>query len=200
MAGITAGTVATYAAITAAVASTAGAVVKGVTDYNAGKIEEAQNKINAAQARNAATQTYQEESLNATQHYRAVRQEIASGQNRMAGSGNIGTSADVATTRAYFNLSEDLSALRYRYDNEAAGYLTQGKNFDFNANAAAYNRRMGVLANSINTVGTAAKGVTQLYTAGQLNTVLGAGGSKKPRVTVTEAVDDSGMYGAWSGK
>jgi hypothetical protein len=156
---------ATTAAAIAAVASVAGSVVQGVSNYQAGKVEEAQNKINAAQELEAQKQAYQEESLNATQHYRAVRHEIAAGQNLMAGMGNIGTSAESALRGGYFNLSEDLSALRYKYGAEAAAHGTAALNYKYNASVAKKNRKMGVLASSINTTAAGAKGYLGYKTA-----------------------------------
>lgn len=162
----TAATVSTIAAITAAAAATTGAIVAGVSNYQAGKVQEAQNEFNYQQELQAQKQAFQEESLNSSQHYRAVRHEIAAGQNMMAGLGNLGTSAESALRGAHFNLSEDLSALRYRYGAEAAGHETAALNYKYNAKVARTNRRMGVLASSINTVGTAAKGVSNIYGAG----------------------------------
>jgi hypothetical protein len=159
-------TTALVSTIVAAVAATASSVVSGVQSYQAGKVQEAQNEFNYQQELQAQKQAFQEESLNSSQHYRAVRHEIAAGQNMMAGLGNLGTSAESALRGAHFNLSEDLSALRYRYGAEAAGHATSALNYKYNAKVARTNRRMGVLASSINTVGTAAKGVSNIYGAG----------------------------------
>lgn len=166
MASITAASVAAYAAVAAAVAGTASAVVSGVSNYQAGKVQEAQNKFNEQQELQAQKQAFQEESLNSTQHYRAVRQEMAAGQNMMAGMGNLGTSAESALRGGYFNLSEDLSALRYRYGAEAAGHATAALNYKYNAKVAKRNRKVGVLASSINTTSAVASGVNNVSSAG----------------------------------
>lgn len=166
MASIAASSVAAYAAIAAAVAGVASATVQGVSNYQQGKVAEAQNKINEAQELEAQKQAFQEESLNSTQHYRAVRHEIAAGQNMMSGGGNIGTSAESALRGGYFNLSEDLSALRYKYGAEAAGHKTSALNYKYNAKQEKKNRHMGVLASGINVTGAAAKGVSGAYDAG----------------------------------
>lgn len=162
----TASSIAAYAAIAAAVAGVASATVQGVSNYQQGKVAEAQNKINQAQAEEAQKQAFQEESLNSTQHYRAVRHEIAAGQNMMSGGGNIGTSAESALRGGYFNLSEDLSALRYRYGAEAAGHKTSALNYKYNAKQEKKNRKVGVLASGINVTSAAARGVTGAYDAG----------------------------------
>lgn len=154
------------AAVISAVAAVAGAVTQGVSNYQQGKVVEAQNKINAAQELEAQKQAFQEESLNSTQHYRAVRHEMASGQNLMSGAGNIGTSAESALRGGYFNLSEDLSALRYRYGAEAAGHKTAALNYTYNAGVAKKNRRIGVLASGINTVSAASEGYLGYKKAG----------------------------------
>ena len=158
--------VAAGAAIVSAIAAVASATVQGVSNYQQGKVAEAQNRINEAQELEAQKQAFQEESLNASQHYRAVRHEIAAGQNMMSGSGNIGTSAESALFGGYFNLSEDLSALRYKYGAEAAGHKTSALNYRYNADVAKKNRRMGVLASGINVAGATAKGVSGTYYAG----------------------------------
>lgn len=157
---------ATTAAVISAIASVAAVTVQGVSNYQQGKVAEAQEKINAAQELEAEKQAYQEESLNSTQRYRAARHEIASGQNLMAGSGNVGASAESALRGGYFNLSEDLSALRYRYGAEAAGHKTAALNYTYNARATKKNRKMGVLASGINVTNAAASGYLGYRKAG----------------------------------
>lgn len=154
------------AAVISAIASVAGATVQGVSNYRAGKVAEFENEVNAAQELEAQKQAFQEESLNSTQHYRAVRQEIAAGQNLMSAAGNIGTSAESASRGGYFNLAEDLSALRYKYGAEAAGHKTAALNYKYNAKTARSNRRVGVLASGINVAGSAAKGYAGYRDAG----------------------------------
>lgn len=158
MAATSASVVAAYAAIAAAVAGVASATVSGVSNYQAGKVQEAQARFNRAQELEAEKQAHQEEALNATQHYRAVRHEMAAGQNMMIGLGNVGTSAESALRGGYFNLSEDLSALRYKYDREAVNHLNAANNYNYNKKIAIHNRRSGVLASSINVVSAAASG------------------------------------------
>lgn len=153
-------------AIASAVAAVASATVAGVQSYNAAKTQQAQNEFNAAQELEAEKQAHQEESLNASQRYRAIRHEMATGQNILAGSGNIGTSAESALRGGYFNMSEDLSALRYRYQSEALGHKTAALNYKYNANVAKHNKNMGVLASSIKVTGAATKGMTDLYAGG----------------------------------
>lgn len=166
MSGIAASTVAAYAAIAAAVAGVASATVSGVSSYKAGKVQEAQARFNRDQELEAEKQAHQEESLNATQHYRAVRHEMAAGQNLMIGLGNVGTSAESALRGGYFNLSEDLSALRYKYDREAVGHLNAANNYNYNKKIAIHNRRSGVLASSIKVASSIASGVTGVADAG----------------------------------
>ena len=154
------------AAVISAIASVAGATVAGVSNYRAGKVEEFENRVNEAQELEAQKQAFQEESLNSSQHYRSVRHEMAEGQNLMAGMGNIGTSAESASRGGYFNLAEDISALRYKYGSKAASHKTAALNYKYNANVAKNNRRVGVLASGINVVGAGAKGYTGYKQAG----------------------------------
>lgn len=165
----TAAVVSAYAAMAAAIAGTASAVVTGVQAHQAGKVQEAQARFNRDQELEAEKQAHQEESLNATQHYRAVRHEMAAGQNMMIGLGNVGTSAESALRGGYFNLSEDLSALRYKYDREAVSHLNAANNYNYNKKIAIHNRRSGVLASSINVASAAAKGVSGMSDAGWFN-------------------------------
>ena len=165
MAGVSASAVAAYASIAAAIAGVASATVTGVQAHQAGKIQEQQAKFNQEQELEAEKQAHQEESLNATQHYRAVRHEIAAGQNLMVGLGNIGSSTESAIRGGYFNLSEDLSALRYRYGAEAAGHLNAANNYRFNKKIAKLNRKTGVLASGINVTSAAAKGAVGMSDA-----------------------------------
>lgn len=194
-----AATTMTVAAITAAVASTAGAVVQGVQNYQQGKFEEAEANINRAQALQSKKQAYQEESLNRTQQYRAGRHDLATGANTMAGMGMFGTSAETAYNEGAFNLAEDLSAMKYRYDAEAAKYGTQANMYGQHARMARHNRRLGLLASSLNVTGTAARGVLGVgMTQG-----WGAGGAAKSgaagKTTFTGARTADGMYGTSGG-
>jgi cellobiose-specific phosphotransferase system component IIA len=192
-----AATTMTIAAITAVAATAAGAVVEGIQVNQQGKFAEAEAKINRAQALQSQKQAYQEESLNVTQRYRAGRHDLATGANMMSASGNIGTSAQSALYEGAFNLSEDLSALKYKYDAEAAKYGTQANMYKQHAKMADYNRRMGILASSIKGVGNTSMAV--LAAGKTMGWGAGAGGASTPRTTYTGAVDNSGMYGAWGG-
>lgn len=183
---------ATTVATISAIAATAAAVTQGVSNYQQGKVVEVQNRINEAQSLQAEKQAYQEASLNSTQHYRMARHEIASGLNAMLAGGNVGSSAEAALRDSYFNLSEDLSALRYKYGAEAAGHRTNALNYRYNADVAKKNRRIGLLASGINTTSAASKGLMGMYEVGALT-------SKVPGSTYKGAVTNDGMYGAWVG-
>lgn len=149
-------TVMEVAAYTAVAAAAAGAIVEGVQADQQGKFAAAEAQINRAQALQSQKQAYQEESLNTTQRYRAGRHDLATGANMMSAMGNIGTSAQTSLFEGAFNLSEDLSALKYKYDAEAAKYGTQAKMYKQHAKMAEYNRKMGILAASIKGVGSVA--------------------------------------------
>lgn len=165
MASLSASAIAAYVAAATAVA---GAVTSGVSSYKQAKTQEAQAKYNRDVEYEAEKQAHQEESLNSTQQYRRVRHEIAAGLNAMAGQGNIGTSVESALYGGYFNLAEDLSALRYRYGAEAQGHANAARNYGYNAKVAGLNKKIGVLSSSIKTVGAGAKGYTDLYEGGHI--------------------------------
>lgn len=183
------------AAVTSAIAAVAAATMTGISNYQQGKAFEAESKINMAQELEAQKQSQQEKALNSTQHYRAARHEIAAGLNLLGAAGNIGTSAESALRGSYFNLSEDLSALKYKYDAEAAAHGTAALNYKYNAKMAKKNRRMGVLASSLNITSAGARGVSGVYSAGGFG---GGSGSKAGSTTYTGARTADGMYGAWS--
>lgn len=187
-------------AITSAVASTAGAIVNGVQNYQANQYAEAEAKINRAQVLESRKRTYIEESLNSTQRYRAGRHDLATGANMMAAMGNIGTSAESAYREGAFNLAEDLSALKYKYDVEAANYGTQANMYDQHAKMAAYNRRMGLLASSINVASTAASGAyNYMDMKGYRLPVKTETRKMSTRGTPkTYGVSSGGLYGLWS--
>lgn len=194
-----AATTMTVAAITAAVASTAGAVVQGVQNYQQGKFEEAEANINRAQALQSQKQAYQEESLNRTQQYRAGRHDLATGANLMAAAGNIGTSAETAYNEGAFNLAEDLSAMKYRYDAEAAKYGTQANMYKQHAKMASHNRRLGLLSSSLNVTGTAARGVLDIGKTQGWGASSTTKGGTAGKTTFTGARTADGMYGTSAG-
>lgn len=103
-------------------------------------IQVQENKYNAQQSRYAATQAFQEGSLNSSMAALSGRRDIASGAAAMSAAGNIGTSAQSAIREGAFNLDKDLGALRWRYGNEAIQHLNRAKIYDFNANVARMNR------------------------------------------------------------
>ena len=186
----------TVAAITAAVASTAGAVVEGVQNYQKNEFEMKEAKINRELALQSKKQAFQEESLNSTQQYRAGRHDLAAGANMMAGMGMFGTSAETAYREGAFNLAEDLSAMKYKYDAEAAKHGTQANMYHENAKVAKYNRNMGILASSLNVTGTAARGVMGVGMAqgwGAGSAAKGGAGSVKTTFDGPRTAD--GMYG-----
>lgn len=108
--------------------------------------ERQENLYNKKQERYAATQAYQEGSLNHTMTALAGRRDIASGAAAMSASGNIGTSAQTAIREGAFNLDKDLAAMDYRYANEAIQHRNLARGYQYNAKIAKSNRTQGIIS------------------------------------------------------
>ena len=121
---------------------------------------------NAAQARADAQRIRGEYAMNAGLQRANARRQIASAENEMTAGGNIGPSADAAVMDAYFNLSSDLAAMKYQYDNRAVQYLNQAQNYDYQKKVAKRNKTSAIFGGILNTVATAGKAYTGYNIAG----------------------------------
>lgn len=105
-----------------------------------------QNRINAQQELWAAEQAYQEGAMAVNMATDSARKEIATGVAGMSAAGNIGTSAQSALMQGYFNLGKDVSAINYKYGNEAIVHKNRATMFDYNATVLEKNRKSRILS------------------------------------------------------
>lgn len=158
-------TMATLSVITTALSAGAQWVKSGVEHDNA----EAQEKVshfNAQMARDDAARVRAEYAMNAGLKRASARKDIASAANVFAATGNVGSSADAAMVDAYLNLSSDLGAMKYQYDNTAIKYLNEAKNHDYNAKISNANKKGAALAGYLNVATAIGAGALDYYKAG----------------------------------
>lgn len=103
-------------------------------------------RINAQQERWAAEQAYQEGAMAVNQQTDSAQKEIATGVAAMSAAGNIGTSAQSAIMQGYFNLSKDVSAINYKYGNEAIQHKNKANMLEYNSAISEANRKNRILS------------------------------------------------------
>ena len=103
-------------------------------------------RINAQQERWAAEQAYQEGAMAVNQATDSARKEIATGVASMSAANNIGTSAQAALMQGYFNLGKDVSAINYKYGNEAIQHKNKAKILEYNSKVSEDNRKNRILS------------------------------------------------------
>lgn len=96
--------------------------------------------FNARQLEYAAQQAYWERSTSVSQQIDKGLKDIAEGRAKMGSSGNIGPSAESNVIGSMMNLDQDLSAIYYRYTNEAIKYKNAAMAQKFNADVYKRNR------------------------------------------------------------
>ncbi|MBO5833886.1 MAG: hypothetical protein J6R22_02940 [Alphaproteobacteria bacterium] len=167
-------------------------VVSGMYEAQAMDAQTQEYKINAKQSRYAAEQAYQEGAMSVNQATLSARQEIGSGIASMSASGNIGTSAQAAIVQSYMNLGKDVSAINYKYGNEARLHKNKAAMLEYNADISEINRKNRITSSWLKAGAEVAKSIGSAAFMG--------GFSGTPKVTgFTDAVTNDGMYGAWGG-
>lgn len=161
-----AGTAATTLTIVGAASAVGSSVMRTLNNYTAEKQAAEVAGYNAQVARNDAQRMNAEYAMNAGLMRMNARQQIGSAKNEMAASGNIGPSADAAVLDAYFNLSSDLAAMKYQYDNRAINYLNQAQNFDYNKKVAKRNKTSAIIGGVFDTVAAGTYGYLKYSDAG----------------------------------
>lgn len=160
-------------AIVTAVAATGAAVMDTVSNVQAQRAAEKQADVNAKISESEAAAARMEYAQNASIYRSNARRQTASAEAGMTAAGNIGGSAEAVALDSVYNLSKDLSALKYNYDSKAVSALNQAENYKYNAKVARMNRTSALIGGSLNTVATAGKSVAQMYDWGMF------GGGKK---------------------
>jgi hypothetical protein len=158
------------AAVVSGVASVGAAVVDTVSNI---QNEEAQIQVsdfNRRMARDDARRTRAEYAMNAGLLRGNARRQIATAQNAMGATGNIGSSADASIYDSYLNLSSDLASMKYQYYNTAIKYLNEMKNHKFNKEVARNNKTGALLGGMLNVTAAASTGYLRyLDVTGQLD-------------------------------
>ena len=188
-------------AIITAVASAGAAIMDTVSNVRAQDAAEKQANANAKVAEGEAAAARMEYAQNASIYRSNARRQTASAEAGMTAAGSIGGSAEATALDSVYNLSKDLSALKYNYDSKAVSALNQAANYRYNAEVARMNRTSAIIGGSLNTVAAVGSSITSAYGAGMF-------GSKVPKYETVPgkvtgykgAVSKSGMYGAWGGK
>lgn len=156
----------TTMAIVSAVASVGSAVVSTVSQYQNEKAQEGVSAYNESVARDDAVRTRAEYAMNAGLLRANARKQIAAAENQMGAMGNIGSSADAAVVDAYLNLSSDLAAMKYQYDNTAVKYLNEAMNHRYNKNVSRANKKGALLGGMLNIASAATQGYMGYTSAG----------------------------------
>lgn len=170
----------TALAITSAVAATGAAIMDTVSNVQAQRAAEKQANANAKLSENEAAAARMEYAQNASVYRSQARRQTASAEAGMTASGNIGGSAEAVALDSVYNLSKDLSALKYNYDSKAVSAMNAAENYRVNAKVARMNKTSALIGGSLNTFAAGANSLTSSYNAGLIGkkpTVSG-GGSK----------------------
>lgn len=143
-------------AVISGIAAVGAAVVSTVNQIQNNKAIAAQNEYNRQVAEMDAQRAHAEDAMNEGLLRANARRQIATGQNQMTATGNIGSSADAAIVDAYFNLNSDLGAMKYQYDNTAIKYLNEANNYKYNAQVSRKNAKGALLGGMLNITSAAA--------------------------------------------
>lgn len=153
-------------AIIAGAASVGSAVVDTVSKYQNEKAQENVHGYNELVARDDAQRTLAEYAMNAGLLRANARKQIATAENQMGAMGNFGSSSDAAIVDAYLNLSSDLAAMKYQYDNTAIKFLNEAENHKYNKAISRVNKKGALLGGLLNITGAVAQGYAGYSMAG----------------------------------
>ena len=135
--------------------SVASNIMQGMTNAQNEDAQKQENLYNAKQERFAVTQSFQEGAMTANQIADRATKDIALGYNKMSAGGNVGSSAQSAVIQSGFNLDKDLSAINYKYSNEAIQHENKAKAFDYSAKIAKKNRLSAMVGSYIGAASSA---------------------------------------------
>lgn len=152
--------------IIAGAASVGSAIVKTVSDYQNEGFQEEVSRYNQLVAMDDAARTRAEYAMNAGLLRANARRQMATSQNAMGATGNVGSSSDAALYDAYLNLSSDLASMKYQYDNTAIKFLNEAENHKFNKKVASYNKSGALLGGLLNITGAVSRGYMGYTLAG----------------------------------
>lgn len=148
---------------------------------------------NAKQLEYAAQQAYWERSTAVSQQIDKGLKDIATGRGKMVAAGNVGPSNQAQVIGSAMNLDQDLSAIYYKYTNEAIQKRNAAAIQRYNAKVYKKNRTNALIGGYLD-VGT---GIANTGLKGYDMGLWGRTGSKG--ITFDGAVDNTGLYGQWAG-
>lgn len=144
-------------------ASAGSAIMETITNARNQAAQVKINEANAKIAENEAAAARAEYAQNASIYRSNARRQIASAEASMTAAGNIGSSADAAALDSVFNLSKDLSALKYNYDSKAVSAENAAENYRYNAAVARRNKTSAIIGGSLKTVASVGAAAGQTY-------------------------------------
>lgn len=147
----------------------------------------AEAEYNAKQLRYDAQMARYEKATAFNQQLARGRQDIASGYGAMVAAGNYGSSAQAQIFGSALNLMKDLSAIQYKYDNDAIQKENAARILDYNKSVYKKNKTSALIGGLLNVAGAGVG--TYLYGWDK-----GLWGPQKKT-----AVDLQGLYGHWEG-
>lgn len=121
---------------------------------------------NAKQLEYAAQQAYWERSTTVTQQLDKGLKDIATGRGAMTAGGNVGPSAQSQVFGSSMNLDQDLSAIYYRYTNEAIQKKNAARIQRYNAKVYGRNRTNALIGGLLDTGAGVAEGGLKGYQLG----------------------------------
>lgn len=102
-------------------------------------------EYNAKQLRYDAQMARYEKATAFNQQLARGRQDIATGYGAMVAAGNYGSSAQAQIFGSALNLMKDLSAIQYKYDNDAIQKENAARILDYNASVYKKNKSSALL-------------------------------------------------------
>lgn len=102
-------------------------------------------EYNAKQLRYDAQMARYEKATAFNQQLTRGRQDIASGYGAMVAAGNYGSSAQAQVFGSALNLMKDLSAIQYKYDNDAIQKENAARILDYNKSVYKKNKTSALL-------------------------------------------------------
>lgn len=131
----------------------ASSIAAGSQQKELNAVKETEALYNAKQYRYDKVLAHWEEAMAVDQQLSKGRKDIATGYGSMAARGNIGSSAQSQVFGSTLNLMKDISAIQYKYDNEAIQHENQARVQEFNAKYYRKNRGNAMLGTFLNVGG-----------------------------------------------
>lgn len=137
--------------------SSAFSMAEGITgafsNYKKAKQEEKVIKANMQLVRQRQDAARKEKALNVGRARANALSSIDAARARMAAQGNIGSSAQAAVEDALYNMSADLSSMRYNYDSKISSLENEYNNLQMQKSAARSNKTSALIGGGMSVLG-----------------------------------------------